>query len=72
MRCVILTDGELYAWGSNEFGQLGIESGPVNISKPVLVASLNGLPISFIACGGYHSFVVSKSGNNVDRKFFFL
>lgn len=57
------TEGELYAWGSNEFGQLGLGSmGPENISKPTLVKSLTGLPISFIACGGYHSFVISKSG----------
>lgn len=55
-------DGELYTWGSNEFGQLGIGQGPVNVSKPTLVKSLVGLPISFIACGGYHSFVVSTSG----------
>lgn len=55
-------DGELYAWGSNEFGQLGIGSDPANISKPTLIVTLDGLPISFIACGGYHSFVVSKSG----------
>jgi E3 ubiquitin-protein ligase HERC4 len=52
----------LYTWGSNEFGQLGIDQGPVNVSKPTLVKSLIGLPILFIACGGYHSFVVSKSG----------
>lgn len=55
-------DGELYTWGSNEFGQLGLGVGPINISKPSLVKSLIGLPISFIACGGHHSFVVSKSG----------
>jgi len=52
----------LYTWGSNEFGQLGLGLGPSIVSKPTLVKSLVGLPISFIACGGYHSFVVSKSG----------
>ncbi|XP_025423302.1 probable E3 ubiquitin-protein ligase HERC4 isoform X2 [Sipha flava] len=62
-HCMALTNhGELYTWGSNEFGQLGIDQGPVNVSKPTLVKSLIGLPILFIACGGYHSFVVSKSG----------
>lgn len=55
-------DGELYTWGSNEYGQLGLGLGSINVSKPTLVKSLVGLPISFIACGGYHSFVVSKSG----------
>lgn len=61
-RKVCIIDGELYAWGSNEFGQLGIGLGPTNVSKPALVITLDGLPISYIACGGYHSFVVSKSG----------
>lgn len=62
-HCMALTNhGELYTWGSNEFGQLGLGLGPGNVSKPTLVNSLIGLPISFIACGGYHSFVVSKSG----------
>lgn len=59
---ILYIDGELYTWGSNEFGQLGLGLGPINVSKPTLVKSLIGLPISFIACGGYHSFVVSKSG----------
>lgn len=60
--CVLCIDGELYTWGSNEYGQLGLGLGPVNISKPTLVKALIGLPISFIASGGYHNFVVSKSG----------
>ncbi|VVC31316.1 Hypothetical protein CINCED_3A018116 [Cinara cedri] len=54
--------GELYTWGSNEFGQLGHGNKNPIAAKPTLVKSLVGLPISFIACGGYHSFVVSKSG----------
>lgn len=61
-KLYMYSDGELYTWGSNEFGQLGNNQGPVNVSKPTLVKSLIGLPISFIACGGYHSFIVSKSG----------
>lgn len=60
----------MYAWGSNEFGQLGTGLGPVNVSKPTLVITLDGLPISYIACGGYHSFVVSKSGK-INRKYIF-
>lgn len=55
-------DGELYSWGSNEFGQLGYGNKNPITAKPTLVKSLVGLPISFIACGGFHSFVVSKSG----------
>lgn len=58
----VYLDGELYTWGSNEFGQLGLGLSAANVSKPTLVESLVSLPISFIACGGYHSFIVSKSG----------
>ncbi|XP_050536005.1 probable E3 ubiquitin-protein ligase HERC4 isoform X1 [Daktulosphaira vitifoliae] len=64
-HCLALTNhGELYSWGSNEFGQLGLGSNitSINVSKPTLIKSLIGLPISFITCGGYHSFVISKSG----------
>lgn len=57
-------DGELYTWGSNEFGQLGLNTQSPITSNPMLVKSLIGLPISFIACGGYHSFVVTKSGKD--------
>jgi len=47
---------------------LGIGLGDVNVSKPKLVLTLDGLPISYIACGGYHSFVVSKSGKIIRFK----
>lgn len=53
----------MYTWGSNEYGQLGLVLDTANAPKPTLVKLLVGLPISFIACGGYHSFAVSKSGN---------
>jgi E3 ubiquitin-protein ligase HERC4 len=56
------SDGALYAWGCNSYGQLGIGSQSKQQQKPTLVSSLAGIPIAFIACGGYHSFAVSKSG----------
>jgi E3 ubiquitin-protein ligase HERC4 len=55
------SDGALYAWGFNSYGQLGIGS-QTGQEKPTLVSSLNGIPIAFIACGGNHSFAVSRSG----------
>ncbi|XP_075163815.1 HECT and RLD domain containing E3 ubiquitin ligase 4 isoform X2 [Haematobia irritans] len=56
--------GELYAWGSNIYGQLGIGSpgDVVHSNTPRLISALNGIPIAFIVCGGNHSFVISKSG----------
>ncbi|XP_065359238.1 probable E3 ubiquitin-protein ligase HERC4 isoform X2 [Calliphora vicina] len=56
--------GELYAWGSNIYGQLGVASTSdlVHSNVPRLITSLQGIPIAFIICGGNHSFVISKSG----------
>uniref|UniRef100_A0A336LYC2 CSON004352 protein n=1 Tax=Culicoides sonorensis TaxID=179676 RepID=A0A336LYC2_CULSO len=58
-----LTDsGDLYAWGANGYGQLGLGMTCEKVTKPTLIKSLQGVPISFICCGGNHSFAVSKSG----------
>ncbi|XP_041773401.1 probable E3 ubiquitin-protein ligase HERC4 isoform X1 [Anopheles merus] len=62
-HCLALTNnGELYAWGSNSYGQLGIGTTSEKVPMPTLIQSLAGVPIAFIACGGNHSFAVSKSG----------
>lgn len=55
-------EGEIYAWGSNVHGQLGIGKTTQREINPVLIESLTGIPIALIACGGNHSFAVSKSG----------
>uniref|UniRef100_A0A6B2EBR4 Putative hect e3 ubiquitin ligase n=1 Tax=Phlebotomus kandelakii TaxID=1109342 RepID=A0A6B2EBR4_9DIPT len=62
-HCLALTNsGEIYAWGANNFGQLGIGPGADKVSKPVLVEALSGIPIAFICCGSNHSFALSTSG----------
>ncbi|PNF22147.1 putative E3 ubiquitin-protein ligase HERC4 [Cryptotermes secundus] len=53
--------GTLYAWGCNSCGQLGIGN-KNGQPKPSVVSSLAGIPIAFVACGGNHSFAVSRSG----------
>ncbi|XP_034946431.1 probable E3 ubiquitin-protein ligase HERC4 isoform X2 [Chelonus insularis] len=58
----LTNNGELYAWGSNDEGQLGIGPEVKAELKPKLVSSLAAMPIAFIACGGSHTIVVSKSG----------
>ena len=58
----LTNNGEIYAWGSNEEGQLGLGQDIKKEVKPKLISSLATIPIAFIACGGYHSIVVSKSG----------
>lgn len=58
----LTSNGELYCWGANSFGQLGIGTTTAFETKPMQVSSLGGVPIALIACGGYHTFAVSKSG----------
>lgn len=58
----LTNSGEIYSFGSNLHGQLGLGFDSEKISKPTLLKSLAGVPISFLSCGGNHSFVVSKSG----------
>ncbi|KAH8303684.1 hypothetical protein KR018_011658 [Drosophila ironensis] len=55
--------GELYSWGSNIYGQLGVNT-PNELShsnQPVRLTTLLGIPVAAIACGGHHSFIISKS-----------
>lgn len=59
----LTNNGEIYAWGSNAEGQLGLGTDVIKELKPKLISSLISLPIAFIACGGYHSIAVTKSGN---------
>uniref|UniRef100_A0A0K8SYD6 Putative E3 ubiquitin-protein ligase HERC4 n=1 Tax=Lygus hesperus TaxID=30085 RepID=A0A0K8SYD6_LYGHE len=62
-HCLALTNrGELHAWGSNENGQLGLGLRSNSVPIPTIVASLHGLPLSFISCGANHTFAISRSG----------
>jgi len=62
-HCLALTNnGQLFSWGNNDHGQLGLGNKSESVANPTLVKSLSGLPLAFIASGGSHSFAVSKSG----------
>lgn len=58
----LTNSGDLYSWGSNAYGQLGLGNVTEMNSTPTLIKSLTGIPIAFITCGGNHSFAVTKSG----------
>ncbi|XP_065490954.1 probable E3 ubiquitin-protein ligase HERC4 [Caloenas nicobarica] len=54
--------GELFTWGQNAHGQLGLSSQTMLITKPQLVGRLKGIPLAQIAAGGAHNVAVSLSG----------
>ncbi|XP_020812495.1 probable E3 ubiquitin-protein ligase HERC4 isoform X2 [Drosophila serrata] len=55
--------GEMYSWGSNIYGQLGVNmpNELTHSNHPVRLTTLLGIPVAAIACGGNHSFLISKS-----------
>ncbi|NXD87060.1 HERC5 ligase, partial [Halcyon senegalensis] len=54
--------GELFTWGQNTHGQLGVGSQSTLIQQPQLVTELKGIALAQIAAGGAHSTAVSLSG----------
>ncbi|NXM81550.1 HERC5 ligase, partial [Oenanthe oenanthe] len=54
--------GELFTWGWNTHGQLGVGSQTKLTREPQLVQRLKGIPLAQIAAGGAHSTTVSLSG----------
>ncbi|KAK1985572.1 regulator of chromosome condensation 1/beta-lactamase-inhibitor protein II [Colletotrichum cereale] len=60
------TDGKVWAFGLNNFGQCGIPTreitGFTTIISPTIVKSLEDYDILHIACGLHHSIACTKSG----------
>ena len=54
--------GQLYTWGNNSRGQLGLGRTSDMVFTPTLVESLAGLPLAGICCGGNHTVAVTRSG----------
>ncbi|MGH0164434.1 UNVERIFIED_CONTAM: hypothetical protein FKN15_061376 [Acipenser sinensis] len=62
-HCIALSrDGQLFTWGQNTNGQLGLGKGEPSKPSPQPLKSLSGIPLAQIAAGGDHSFAVSLSG----------
>lgn len=54
--------GELYGWGNNEFGQLGIKSGKF-VTKPMLISPPGGkFPWVKIYCGPTYTYGITADG----------
>ncbi|KAK2507279.1 hypothetical protein MC885_000348 [Smutsia gigantea] len=56
---VLTEDGELFMWGENSEGQIGLKD-TTNVCVPHQVTI--GKPISWISCGYYHSAFVTTEG----------
>jgi len=57
---VCLSDkGNLFGWGSNTFGQLGLEGVTASVSTPQEVPVGRELNIKHLACGGFHTLLCS-------------
>lgn len=57
------SDGQVFTWGLNSRGQLGLGSSGPSVTFPQHVKSLAELPLVQVAAGGEQSFSLSVSGN---------
>uniref|UniRef100_A0A8C1E276 Si:ch73-190m4.1 n=1 Tax=Cyprinus carpio carpio TaxID=630221 RepID=A0A8C1E276_CYPCA len=55
-------DGQLFVWGDNSHGQLGLKKDHPGSPSAQHVQSLSGIPLAQISAGGDHSFGLSLSG----------
>ena len=62
-------NGEVYSFGNNDYGQLGLGNNAENYNSPQLISSLKD--VEFIECGGNHTFCKTLNneifcwGNNI-------
>ncbi|KAM8750883.1 putative E3 ubiquitin-protein ligase HERC3 isoform 2-T2 [Acanthopagrus schlegelii] len=60
---VVLTkDGQVYTWGQDSRGQLGLGKRKLGASSPQHLRSLSALPLVQVSAGGEQSFALSVSG----------
>ena len=58
----ITPTGDLYSWGHGDYGQLG-HGNNITIDRPKRVACLEGEKVTHVACGSYHTAVVTSEGH---------
>lgn len=54
----LLETGELFAWGNNQFGQLGVGVSTLHSSVPTQVRELSKERVTKVACGAWHTLAV--------------
>ena len=61
----LTSEGDVYTWGSNNFGQLGTGRN-TNEKSPTKISGLKGfdakIKISMVTCSGWSSFALDKDG----------
>ncbi|XP_021567719.1 probable E3 ubiquitin-protein ligase HERC6 isoform X2 [Carlito syrichta] len=57
-------DSQVFSWGKNSHGQLGLGEGLLSQAVPQRVRSLEGIPLAQVAAGGAHSFALSLCGTS--------
>jgi len=56
------TDGDVYAWGLESSGQLGLGSYRTKAQSPTKVDALSGLGVTQLSCGMYHTLALTAAG----------
>ncbi|XP_055358189.1 probable E3 ubiquitin-protein ligase HERC4 isoform X3 [Betta splendens] len=54
--------GQVFSWGQNRYGQLGLGTSGKSTATPQVIQSLQGIPFAQISAGGAHSFALTLSG----------
>lgn len=54
--------GDVFSWGSNSHGQLGLGKEVSQQLKPFLVCALNGVAVTQISAGGSHTLFLTLPG----------
>ncbi|XP_061576509.1 probable E3 ubiquitin-protein ligase HERC6 [Cololabis saira] len=57
----LTTGGDVFSWGSNSHGQLGLGKEVPVQHNPALVCSLTGVPVTQISAGGTHTLFLTLS-----------
>lgn len=58
--CALLRSGEVYCWGSNDFGQIGAGAAPASVPEPARVAS--GERFAAVSAGGETTCALNGAG----------
>ena len=60
--CALLDNGQLFTWGSGEYGRLG-HGDETRQASPKLVEALQGKAVTFVAAGGFHTACILDGGS---------